>query len=214
MESPHTHLAPELFRVKLLRFIMLEKIKHSFTESIQIQIAATELLPEQIDIAAQAMVTCLLSGKKVITCGHGRAYAIADILRTSLLNRFHLLRPSLPAIQLTLDGTYGSSMIADGSFNDLYTAQFDMIANSGDLLIIFAQLEQAEAIYNLINRAIEKDIQLIVLSNIGNDHISGMLSENDIELIIDSSKESRIMEGHLLISNILCELIEHKIFAF
>ena len=48
---------------------MLEHIKESFTESIQIQIAAAEALPDHIMHASQAMVSTLLNGNKVLCCG-------------------------------------------------------------------------------------------------------------------------------------------------
>lgn len=50
---------------------MLDSIKDSFTESIQIQIAAAEALPDAIMHAAQAMVASLLNGHKILCCGNG-----------------------------------------------------------------------------------------------------------------------------------------------
>ena len=50
---------------------MLDSIKDSFTESIQIQIAAAEALPDAITHAAQAMVSSLLNGNKILCCGNG-----------------------------------------------------------------------------------------------------------------------------------------------
>lgn len=49
--------------------MMLEKIQNSFTESIQLQIAATELLPAKLEQAAKQMQGCLLRGNKIIVCG-------------------------------------------------------------------------------------------------------------------------------------------------
>lgn len=56
---------------------MLDSIKDSFTESIQIQIAAAEALPDAITHAAQAMVSSLLNGNK--------SYAVA----TGAVRRIH-----------------------------------------------------------------------------------------------------------------------------
>ena len=53
---------------------MLDSIKDSFTESIQIQIAAAEALPDAITHAAQAMVSSLLNGNKILCCEIGRAH--------------------------------------------------------------------------------------------------------------------------------------------
>ena len=50
---------------------MLERIKDSFTESIQTKIDAAEALPESIAKAAEMMVQCLLGGNKILACGNG-----------------------------------------------------------------------------------------------------------------------------------------------
>ncbi len=50
---------------------MLDSIKDCFTESIQIQIAAAEALPDAIMHAAQAMAASLVNGHKILCCGNG-----------------------------------------------------------------------------------------------------------------------------------------------
>ena len=82
---------------------MLDSIKDSFTESIQIQIAAAEALPDAITHAAQAMVASLLNGNKILCCGNGGSSSNAQQFVSCLLNRFETERPSLPAMALTAD---------------------------------------------------------------------------------------------------------------
>lgn len=48
---------------------MLQKVKDIYSESIQIQIAASSMLSENIATAAQMVMQCLLSSNKVIACG-------------------------------------------------------------------------------------------------------------------------------------------------
>ncbi len=84
---------------------MLDSIKDSFTESIQIQIAAAEALPDAITHAAQAMVATLLNGHKILCCGNGGSAANVQQFVSCLLNRFETERPSLPAMALTADNT-------------------------------------------------------------------------------------------------------------
>jgi DnaA initiator-associating protein len=50
---------------------MLENISNNFTESIQTQIAASELLSPAIEQAGMMLVQCLLAGNKIIACGNG-----------------------------------------------------------------------------------------------------------------------------------------------
>ncbi len=84
---------------------MLDSIKDSFTESIQIQIAAAEALPDAITHAAQAMVSSLLNGNKILCCGNGGSASNSQQFVSCLLNRFETERPSLPAMTLTADNT-------------------------------------------------------------------------------------------------------------
>lgn len=71
---------------------MLDSIKESFTESIQIQIAAAEALPDAITHAAQAMVATLLNGNKILCCGNGGSASNAQQFVSCLLNRFETER--------------------------------------------------------------------------------------------------------------------------
>ena len=72
---------------------MLDSIKESFTESIQIQIAAAEALPDAITHAAQAMVATLLNGNKILCCGNGGSASNAQQFVSCLLeqieHKFH-----------------------------------------------------------------------------------------------------------------------------
>ena len=72
----------------LRRIVMHESIKASFTESIQIQIAAAEALPDAITHAAQAMVATLLQGNKILCCGNGGSNANVQQFVSCLINQF------------------------------------------------------------------------------------------------------------------------------
>ena len=60
--------------------MMLQKVKDIYSESIQIQIAASSMLSENIANATQMVMQCLLGGNKVIACGVSRSYANAQFL--------------------------------------------------------------------------------------------------------------------------------------
>ena len=192
---------------------MLDKIKDLYKESIQSQISASSLLTEQIVQGVEAMVGCLLQNKKIIVCGHGRAYANAQILVANLLNRYELARPSFPSVLLNLDSAVGAAIIAEKGHNDLYQRQFDAVAQEGDLLIVFAPCDNEEAILNVIHSALNKELKIIALTGSNHDHIRGILTENDLEIAVPATKESRILEQHLFIINSFCELIDYTLFS-
>ena len=82
---------------------MIERIRNTFTESIQTKIAAADALPEKIAKAGELLVTSLLNGGKVLTCGNGGSAGDAQHFSSEMLNRFERERPPLPAIALTTD---------------------------------------------------------------------------------------------------------------
>lgn len=193
--------------------LLLDKVKNAFTESIQTQISATESLPDMIVQAAEMLVSCLLNGHKIIVWGQGRSHANAQFLVTNLLHRYHLERPSLPAVLIGLDGTLGSVVLADNQPEQIFVRQFDCIAQQGDTLLILSPLGREEAILNLIHAANSKELPIITLTGSRNDHIRGALGEDDLDISTPAQKEVRVIETHLLIINILCELIEHRLFS-
>ena len=192
---------------------LLDKVKNAFTESIQTQISATESLSATIVQAAEMLVDSLLKGHKIIVCGHGRSNANAQFLVTNLLHRYHLDRPSLPALLIGLDGTLGSSIIADNNSSQIFIRQFECVAQQGDILIILSPLGREEAILNLIHSANSRELPIITLTGRQNDHIRGALGEEDLDISIPAQKETRIIENHLLVINILCDLIEYRLFS-
>lgn len=191
---------------------MLQKIKDIYSESIQVQISASSLLSEDISQAVQMVMQCLLNGNKVIACGVSRSYANAQFLVSNLLNRYDLARPSFPSVLLNLESAVGSSLVFEHSLEELYTHQFNAVAKQGDLLIAFAPMGTEKIVLNTISHAVSKEISVIALTGSNNDAIQGILAEQDLEISIPSTKESRVLENHLFVINALCELVDHTLF--
>lgn len=192
---------------------MLNKLNALYEENIKTHIYSKSLLSPQIAEATQLLINCLLRGNKVIACGEGRSYINAQCLVANLLNRYELKRPSFPSVLLSLDSAVGSTFISDNTLEKLYQHQFNAIAQQGDILVVFAPLGNESNILNIITHAVNKEINVIVLTGNSNDHIQGILTEKDLHISVPSSKESRILENHLFIINSICELIDFKLFS-
>lgn len=191
---------------------MLQNVKDIYSESIQIQIAASSLLTENIYQASQKVIQCLLGGNKVIACGIARSYANAQFLVANLLNRYDIERPSFPSVLLSLESAVGSALVFEKTAENLYQHQFNAIAKPGDLLLAFAPLGSEKAVLNVIANAVSKEINVIALTSSNNDAIQGLLAEEDLEIAIPTNKESRILENHLFVVNAICELIDQSLF--
>ena len=192
---------------------MLNKLNALYEENIKTHIYSKSLLSPQIAEATQLLINSLLRGNKVIACGEGRSYINAQCLVANLLNRYELKRPSFPSVLLSLDSAVGSTFVSDNTLEKLYQHQFNAIAQQGDILMVFAPLGNESNILNIITHAVNKEINVIVLTGNSNDHIQGILTEKDLQISVPSSKESRILENHLFIINSICELIDFKLFS-
>ncbi len=192
---------------------MLNKLNALYEENIKTHIYSKSLLSPQIAEATQLLINSLLRGNKVIACGEGRSYINAQCLVANLLNRYELKRPSFPSVLLSLDSAVGSTFVSDNTLEKFYQHQFNAIAQQGDILVVFAPLGNESNILNIITHAVNKEINVIVLTGNSNDHIQGILTEKDLHISVPSSKESRILENHLFIINSICELIDFKLFS-
>ena len=192
---------------------MLNKLNALYEENIKTHIYSKSLLSPQIAEATQLLINSLLRGNKVIACGEGRSYINAQCLVANLLNRYELKRPSFPSVLLSLDSAVSSTFVSENTLEKLYQHQFNAIAQQGDILVVFALLGNENNILNIITHAVNKEINVIVLTGNSNDHIQGILTEKDLHISVPSSKESRILENHLFIINSICELIDFNLLS-
>lgn len=192
---------------------MLQKIQDRFTESIQTQIAAADLLPKILNDAANKIVSCLLSGNKVIVCGYARSYINAQLFTSHLLSRYDLARPSLSVQLLQLDSVLHSFLTQEGELDDIYKKQLQVIANTGDILVAFSPIGNEGAVLNAIHYAKNENLSIIAFTSSRNDHTHGLLTETDLEISIPSNNEMRAIEGHQFCINLLSELIDQLLFS-
>ncbi|MDO4697763.1 MAG: SIS domain-containing protein [Pasteurellaceae bacterium] len=192
---------------------MLQKIQDRFTESIHIQIIAAESLPSKLAQAAEKMVHCLLQGNKIIVCGDGRSYGNAQLLVSNLLHRYDLVRPSLAAHLLQLDGMLMSYLSQENQLGDMYKKQLASIAQAGDVFVAFTPLGNEVATHQAIHTANNENMSIIAFTSSRNDHTQGLLREEDIELSFPSINEMRIIEGHQFCVNLLCESVDNLLFS-
>ncbi|MGL4858825.1 MAG: DnaA initiator-associating protein DiaA [Enterobacteriaceae bacterium] len=191
---------------------MLNRIKSCFTESIQIQIAAAEALPDAISAAALITVQALLSGNKILCCGNGAGAANAHHFVANMINRFETERPSLPAIALTADNIVLTAINNDNQHHDVYGKQVRALGQRGDILLAIAERGRSRDIIKAVEAAVTRDMTIIALTGCDGGELPGLLGQQDVEIRIPSYRAPRIHEMHLLTLNCLCDLIDHQLF--
>lgn len=191
---------------------MLDRIKACFTESIQIQIAAAEALPDAIAHAATLLVKALLNGNKILCCGNGTSAANAQHFAAMMINRFDTERPSLPAIALSADSVVLTAITNDRLPDEVYAKQVRALGHSGDVLLVISTRGNSRDIVKAIEAAVTRDMTIVALTGYDGGELAGLLGEEDVEIRIPSHNNARIQEMHMLTVNCLCDLMDNTLF--
>ncbi|MBW8189499.1 phosphoheptose isomerase [Neiella marina] len=191
---------------------MLDRIKASFTESIQTKIAAAEALPEAIQQAGTHMSQALLNGNKILTCGNGGSAGDAQHFSSELLNRFEKERPGLPAMALTTDSSTVTSIANDYSYDEIFSKQVRALGQPGDILLAISTSGNSRNVIKAMEAAVSRDMKIIALTGKDGGEMAGLLSQNDTEVRVPSERTARIQEVHLLVIHCLCDLIDNTLF--
>ncbi|MDB2386810.1 phosphoheptose isomerase [Shewanella sp.] len=191
---------------------MLERIKDSFTESIQTKIDASEALPESIAKAAEMMVQCLLSGNKILACGNGGSAGDAQHFSAELLNRYEIERPPLPAIALSCDTSTITAIANDYSYDEIFSKQIMALGQPGDILLAISTSGNSGNVIKAMEAALSRDMTIVSLTGKDGGAMAGLLSVNDVEIRVPSNVTARIQEVHLLAIHCLCDNIDRTLF--
>ena len=191
---------------------MLDQIKDNFTESIQTQIAASELLAPSIEHAGMILVQCLLGGNKIIACGNGGSAGHSQHFCSQLLNKYETERPSLPAISLNSDIATLTSIANDYQYDEVFSKQIRALGNNGDVLLAISTSGNSRNVIKAVESAVSRDMPIIALTGADGGDLSGLLGENDVEIRVPSARTSRIQEVHLVVLHSLCEIIDTTLF--
>ena len=192
---------------------MITRIQKLFSDSIETKIAAADQLPESIAQGGEMLISCLLSGKKVLSCGNGGSAADAQHFSSEMINRYQGERPSLPAIALTTDTSTLTSVANDYHYDEIFSRQIKGLGQEGDILLAISTSGQSNNILKAVSAAHDKGMRCIALSGKDGGELANLLQDTDLEIRVPASVTARIQETHLLIIHCLCDLIDHKLFG-
>ncbi len=190
-----------------------QRVLTLFHESIEAKMHIGESLAPDIADASQMIANALVNGNKILSCGNGIGAAQAQIFTASLLSRFKIERPSLPAIHIGSDLITQSAIAEDFSYSEIYSRPIRALGNENDILLLLNSSDDETNLLKAINACHDKGMQAIALTGKNNDAISATLNPQDITLSTETDHHSRIHEIHLLTLFCLCDLIEEQLFG-
>jgi phosphoheptose isomerase len=181
---------------------IIDRIRLSFTESIQTKINAADSILNVVAEASEEIVQALLEGHKILTCGNGGSACDAMHFSSEMLNRYKQERPGLPAIALTSDMP-----------SDIFAKQIRAIGQPGDILLAFTTSGNSPNIINAIKAAHDKNMNVIAMTGYDGGKIPDHLLEKDIEVRVPAYETARIQETHLLIIHCICDIVDFRLFG-
>jgi D-sedoheptulose 7-phosphate isomerase len=190
----------------------MQRIHKIISESIEVktQILQDVALQGQIWRAAQAMVSTLRAGGKILLCGNGGSAADAQHIAAELSCRFQRERQAFFAEALHVNTSFLTAASNDYGFEHAYARMVQAAGRSGDVLIAISTSGKSPNILKAAQAARDGDLYVISLTGNDGGKLAGIA---DLDLCMPSKVTARIQEAHILVGHILCELVESELAA-
>ena len=190
----------------------LELVQQHFQGSITTKQLVIKFCLDQIIAAGLLMIKCLKANHKILACGNGGSAADAQHFAAELIGRFEKERCELPVIAITTDTSVLTAISNDYGYSQIFSKQIAGLGSTHDVLLAISTSGNSINIIKAIEMAHNKNISIVALtSNNGknNNKISGLLTNNDINICIPATRTSYIQESHLTVIHCLCSIIDH-----
>ena len=183
--------------------------------NIRDAVAVYEALSELDDPtrrAADALISCLTTGHKLLACGNGGSAADAAHLTTEFVCRFVRDRRPYPAICLNVHGGDMTAISNDYHYEEVFARQVRAFAQPGDVLLVLTTSGNSASIAQALIACRDlPGVTSIALLGRGGGGCAGLA---DIELCVSGTDvTARIQEAHKLLIHTLCEIVEEQLQA-
>lgn len=158
--------------------------------------------------AADAVVTALRQGRKVLAFGNGGSAADAQHFVAELVGRYQIERRAWPALALSTDTSILTALGNDYGFDRVFARQIEAHGQAGDVALGITTSGRSPNVLRAFETANQRGLVTIALTGrSGGD--AGRLAA--IHLAVDDDRTPRIQEVHITLLHILCELVEEEL---
>ncbi|MCP4385893.1 MAG: SIS domain-containing protein [Hyphomicrobiales bacterium] len=162
-----------------------------------------EALIEPTVMLAEAAISVLHAGGKLLLCGNGGSAADAQHIATEFTVRFETTRPGLSAIALTTDTSAITAASNDLGYDHVFARQVDALGQNGDMLIGFTTSGTSASVLEALVAARQAGLSTACLT--GRD--GGAVAARGLAdhcLIVPSETTAHIQEAHIFLGHLLC----------
>ena len=189
---------------------MKDRIAKDIREGIAVKEAIIQHQLPLIEKAADALVACVKSGKKVLFFGNGGSASDSQHLAAEFVGRYEKERRALPAIALTTDTSILTAVGNDYGFDRIFERQVAALGQKGDVAFAISTSGNSKNVIAAVQKAKELGIYTIGLTGCGGGQLKSMV---DLAIVVPSQKTSRVQETHIMIGHILCERVDETFSA-
>ena len=157
---------------------------------------------------SKALSKALKKGGTIYWCGNGGSASDSMHLSTELIGRFKKNRKPLKSISLSSNASALTCISNDFGFENLFSRQIEALGKKNDVLVAISTSGNSKNILKAIKQA--KRNKLFTIGMLGKNG-GKCKNKSDIDLIVKSSSTARIQEMHIMIGQIICELIEKEL---
>jgi len=180
-----------------------------FKEHQKVIDACIASLQPASDAAAQAIISCLGRGAKILAFGNGGSATQASHLVEELIGRFKETRRPLPALSLVGDSGVVTCIANDFGYGALFERQVEALATMGDAVIGITTSGKSENVLRGLKAAKDKGAVTIALCR-----KSGLLDfDADHVIAVPSDNGAHIQEVHLIVLHVWCIAVDATIAA-
>jgi len=192
----------------IIATMLQQRIQQHFIDSADLKYQAAPLLSQPIADAVQALLACVTSGGKVLSCGNGGSAADAQHFSAEFVGRFERERPELAAIALTTDSSILTAIANDYDFTHIFSRQVRALGQPGDVLLAISTSGNSANVLAAIEAAHQRDMVVIGLSGRGGGKMVQALRDTDVHICVPHERTARIQEVHLLTLHCLCDAVD------
>ena len=193
------------------RSALLASIQQKAAESVAVKEAFFADNGVALVETAQAVAAVYQNARRLFTMGNGGSSCDASHVAVEFQHPVTAGRPSLPAMNLSMDMAMISAVSNDVGVEHVFVRQLEAHAQAGDGLIGFSTSGNSRNLLGAYAKA--KEMQLVTIGLCGGDG-GDMLSSGLVDhcLVVATDSIHRVQETHVAIYHILWDLT-HTLLA-
>lgn len=190
-----------------------DAVRDSINGHLDAAISVLETQTPALVAGAARLVRCLLDEGRLFTCGNGGSATNAQQFAVKLLSRLERERPALPVFCLSEGTATATSLVAHHGLAEVFARPLRALGRERDVLVVFSATGMSANTVQAVLSAHELGMDVLALTGHDGGDVARVLHGNDIEVRVPSSTTIRAEEIHLLLVNVLCDLVERELFG-